>query len=106
MSSPPAMAETGDAPRNVDNDTEMEDTQDASATGAATARNTQNENSSAATLDHDFPQSDSQPAAGTGTGAGSSLLNNNRKDVTLREFLSKMDDYAPIVGPLLSCWTK
>jgi hypothetical protein len=96
---------------DVDVDAEMEDTQDTAAatttTGAAGGtggHNTQNNESSSATLDHDFTQSEAQPAAAgatatatTGTGTGTGLLHGNRKDVTLREFLSKMDDYAPIV---------
>ena len=70
-----------------DVDAEMENTQD-----TTTASRNPNENSSA-TLDHEFTQSEPQPAA-----PGSSLPHHDRKDVTLREFLSKMDDYAPIVS--------
>lgn len=70
---------------DVDVDTEMVDTQDGSANRAA-----HNE----AAMDPSS-QSETQPATATAT--ASSLLQQNRKDVTLREFLSKMDDYAPIV---------
>ena len=93
------MAEPSDTtvpkPAEMDVDAEMEDTQDTSA--AAGGANTNRNETSSATLDHDFTQSETQPA----TGGVSSLLNNNRKDVTLREFMSKMDDYAPIVGSAL-----
>lgn len=88
----------------MDVDAEMDDgTQDASTATAATQANNE---SSSATLDHDFTQSEAQPPTATGAGAtsatggtsgGTGLLHGNRKDVTLREFLSKMDDYAPIV---------
>jgi len=71
-----------EATRDVDIDTEMGDTQEIS-----TSRNP-NETSST-TLDHEFSQAETQPA--------SSAAHHNRKDATLREFLSKMDDYAPIV---------
>ncbi|KAK5048926.1 hypothetical protein LTR84_005347 [Exophiala bonariae] len=97
----------------MDVDAEMEDsTQDASTTTAAgKPNNSQNNNdSSSATLDHEFTQSETQAAASSGAGAGANtttatggtsggtgLLHGNRKDVTLREFLSKMDDYAPII---------
>jgi hypothetical protein len=91
----------------MDVDTEMADnTQDtiaanggssepapAPASAQAPRNNPPNEASSG-TLDHDFTQSETQPAETTTT---SGLANQNRKDVTLREFLSKMDEYAPIV---------
>ncbi|KIW99983.1 uncharacterized protein Z518_10911 [Rhinocladiella mackenziei CBS 650.93] len=88
MSSPPSMSEQGHpAMKDVDVDTEMEDTQDNTTTSA-----TRNPNEGASrTPDHDFTQSETQPATASG------LPHHNRKDVTLREFLSKMDDYAPII---------
>jgi len=50
---------------------------------------------SSSTMDHDYnPQPEGQ--------SSQHAAHHNRKDVTLREFLSKMDDYAPIVcGPAL-----
>ncbi|OAP57323.1 hypothetical protein AYL99_08061 [Fonsecaea erecta] len=85
--SSPSEATAGDAAtRDIDVDAEMADalTQDAPAR--------QEEN-----VDHDMTtQTDTQQPGATAT-TGSGLLNQNRKDVTLREFLSKMDDYAPII---------
>lgn len=49
---------------------------------------------STSTLDNEPMQTDTQPT--------SSLPHQNRKDTTLREFLSKMDDYAPIVSASVS----
>lgn len=104
-----ATAPTKELDVEMDVDADMEDTQDAttaSATTATKADNTQNNESSSTTLDHEFTQSEPQPSApaaapdattATGTTTGTGLLHGNRKDVTLREFLSKMDDYAPIV---------
>lgn len=92
MTSPPAATDqqngtlSKDAGADVDVDAEMVDTQDE----PAQPRNP-NEISST-TLDHDDPQPETQPAPGA-----SGLAQHDRKDVTLREFLSKMDDYAPIV---------
>jgi hypothetical protein len=40
-------------------------------------------------------QNDTQPTSGI-------AAHHNRKDVSLREFLSKMDDYAPIVSASLT----
>lgn len=90
MSSPTEAAPGGDsAVREMDVDAEM---QDASTQEPAPTR--QNEDA-----DQDLvPQAETQQPA---TGAGpSGLSHQNRKDATLREFLSKMDDYAPIVGVL------
>jgi hypothetical protein len=64
-----------------DLDADMEDPQEDTTT------HTQEPSSS--TLDHEPTQTETQPT--------SSLPHQNRKDTTLREFLSKMDDYAPIV---------
>jgi hypothetical protein len=69
----------------VDIDAEMEDPQE-----APEARNPIDTTSGAP--DPETAQSEAQPATTT-----SGLQQQNRKDVTLREFLSKMDDYAPIV---------
>ena len=89
MSSPPAVdSATADAPpkdptleEDVEIDTEMADTQaNAGAANGAPSSNT----------DQDMQEAQPQPTA----------AQHNRKDATLREFLSKMDDYAPIVrGP-------
>jgi len=80
MSSPAVPVK--DEHENNDIDAVMEDTEpipppnpDASA--------------SSATMDHEPSQPDAQPAT--------SAAQQSRKDATLREFLSKMDDYAPIV---------
>ncbi|KIW98204.1 uncharacterized protein Z519_01788 [Cladophialophora bantiana CBS 173.52] len=86
MSSPGEATGGDTAPRDIDADAEMEDatTQDAAAR--------QDEN-----VDHDMTtQTDTQQPGATATTA-SGLPHHNRKDVTLREFLSKMDDYAPII---------
>ena len=89
MSSPsPAQHTTNEAPRDpeidVDIDAEMTDTQNASAPNA--------NGTSSSNIDPDNPpQTDNQPST--------SAAHHNRKDATLREFLSKMDDYAPIVRP-------
>lgn len=97
MSSPPnpepdkqqAPSRDTEGQNEFDVDAEMEDqTQD------DTAGTTQN--NSSATLDHEMGSTQQQDL--NGSGATSSLLQQNRKDVTLREFLSKMDDYAPIVS--------
>jgi hypothetical protein len=82
------MPEQDEPPtKDVDVDAEMTETQDASAVSAP--RN-DNEASSGA-LDQDSAQPETQHATAWG------LSPHNRKDVSLREFLSKMDDYAPIV---------
>ena len=92
MVSPPAATDqqNGTLPKDdavdVDVDAEMADNQDA----PAEPRNP-NETSST-NLDNEYTQPDNQSAPGA---AG--LAHHDRKDVTLREFLSKMDDYAPIV---------
>ncbi len=92
----------------MDVDTEMADnTQDTTANGSSEAapapapapRNNAPNEASSGTLDHDFTQSETQPAETTTSG----LSHHNRKDVTLREFLSKMDDYAPIVRLAFHC---
>jgi hypothetical protein len=82
----PQAANPVDVENDRDLDAEMEDTQE-----DATAH-TQDPSSS--TLDHEVTQTETQPT--------SSLPHQNRKDTTLREFLSKMDDYAPIVRTLHS----
>lgn len=93
MSSPAAAENTtGDAPPplpsttegdvdvdvDVDADAEMVDTQ---ANASATA------NGATSNPDQDMQESQAPPTA----------AQQNRKDATLREFMSKMDDYAPIV---------
>ena len=88
MSSPAAAENSaGDAPPpqpattegDVDLDAEMADTQ-ANTSAAANG----------ATSNPDQEMQDSEPAPAT-------TAQQNRKDATLREFMSKMDDYAPIV---------
>ncbi|KIV93848.1 hypothetical protein PV10_05032 [Exophiala mesophila] len=92
MASPPTATDqqngtlTKDDGVDVDVDAEMADTQDA----PAQPRNP-NETSST-NLDNEYSQPETQSAPGV---AG--LAHHDRKDVTLREFLSKMDDYAPII---------
>lgn len=107
MSSPPAP--TANPPRNaeadVDVDAEMEDvTQDTtSATAQDPTRSSSTldndaamQNATATSMTTDPTQAQSQSQSQTQT-QPSSTLPQNRKDVTLREFLSKMDDYAPII---------
>ena len=82
----PSQAEQGNDEIGKSFDAEMED---------VLGDNTKNaQEGSSSTLDNEAMPSDTQniPA----------LPHNNRKDTTLREFLSKMDDYAPIVCPSLS----
>src|SRR5271168_2874686 len=81
----PRAANPVDMENDRDLDAEMEDTQEAT---------THTQDPSSSTLDHEATQTESQPT--------SSLPHQNRKDTTLREFLSKMDDYAPIVRTLHS----
>ena len=82
----PQAANPVDMENDRDLDAEMEDTQE-----DVTAHV---QDPSSSTLDHEATQTESQPT--------SSLPHQNRKDTTLREFLSKMDDYAPIVRTLRS----
>jgi len=77
----PQAANPVDMENDRDLDAEMEDTQE-----DVTAHV---QDPSSSTLDHEATQTESQPT--------SSLPHQNRKDTTLREFLSKMDDYAPII---------
>ena len=92
MSSPsPAQPTASDATKDpevdVDIDAEMGDTQN---TAAPNANGVPSSNP-----DPEHPaQTDNQPT--------STAAHHNRKDATLREFLSKMDDYAPIVRLLQS----
>ena len=81
-SSPPSNPDTDMIQK--DDDAEMEDTQ-ANGTGHSLKQ-------SSSTLDHEYtqPEPETQPTV--------SASHQNRKDMTLQEFLSKMDDYAPIVN--------
>ena len=87
MSSPPAAepasdgALAGASPEN-DMDAEMVDAQQAPSRTV---------NGTSSNMNTDAPAAETQP---TSSGA-----HHNRKDATLREFLSKMDEYAPIVWP-------
>ena len=81
----PQAADAGNEDVEKDLDADMDDA------GADTAA--QAPEASTSTLDHEPMQTDMQPTT-------SSLPHQNRKDTTLREFLSKMDDYAPIVRAL------
>jgi hypothetical protein len=83
MSSPSApVEEVGDIPV----DEEMINAADPSASPLANGT----QDNSSATMDHDYnPQPEAQ--------ASQHASHHNRKDATLREFISKMDDYAPIV---------
>lgn len=87
--SPETLPQAVDAEAEKDIDVDMGDT-DMGDTGENTTAPAPEPSSS--TLDHEPMQTDTQPT--------SSLPNQNRKDTTLREFLSKMDDYAPIVRDL------
>ena len=93
MSSPTEPAVGNPIPRDLDLDAEM---QDASTQDVSAVRQSDNTD-----IDMTTQTETQQPATGSGP---SNLSHHNRKDVTLREFLSKMDDYAPIVRntPLLS----
>lgn len=83
MSSPPAAIEEVD---DIPVDEEMTNAADPPASPLP---NGTLENSSA-TVDHDYnPQTEGHPSQ--------HATHHNRKDATLREFISKMDDYAPIV---------
>lgn len=106
MSSPPAAAPSApanDDPRDVEVDAEMEDiTQDAdtsqnpSGTGTGTATGAANDRSSTVDNTDTTTTLAADPTQQTQT-QSSTLPQQSRKDVTLREFLSKMDDYAPII---------
>jgi hypothetical protein len=75
---------SADADADVDVDAEMTDAQNASGPIA---------NGISSTVEPDSaPEQPSTTAS-----------HHNRKDATLREFLSKMDDYAPIVSLLKTC---
>lgn len=78
------QATTGDIGNDRDLDADMEDLQEENTK--------QTQDLSTSTLDHEPTQTETQPT--------SSAPHQNRKDTTLREFLSKMDDYAPIVSYL------
>jgi hypothetical protein len=82
----PEASNTGDLENERDLDAEMDDTQEDAAAPT--------QEPSSSTLEHEPTQTETQPTT--------SLPHQNRKDTTLREFLSKMDDYAPIVCNLLS----
>jgi hypothetical protein len=75
------QATTGDIENDRDLDADMEDPQEENTK--------QTQDLSTSTLDHEPTQTETQPT--------NSTPHQNRKDTTLREFLSKMDDYAPIV---------
>lgn len=90
MSSPsPAQPTANDAPNepeaDFDVDAEMTDTQNPAAANA---------NGASSNVEPEYPNQDNQPTT--------TASHHNRKDATLREFLSKMDDYAPIVRSSLS----
>jgi hypothetical protein len=85
MSSPADVPGDDTAGRDLDLDAEM---QDASTQDAAARENDNTDQDMTAQTETQ------QPATGS---APSGTAQHNRKDVTLREFLSKMDDYAPIV---------
>lgn len=93
MSSPTVAAPsapTNDETKDVEVDAEMEDiTQDAITSNAPGATNDRS-----STVDNDTATLTADP---TQTQTQSTLPTQSRKDVTLREFLSKMDDYAPII---------
>ncbi|ETI21136.1 hypothetical protein G647_07480 [Cladophialophora carrionii CBS 160.54] len=85
MSSPTNVPGDDTAGRELDLDAEM---QDASTQDAAARPNDSTDQDMTAQTDTQQPTTGSAP---------SGLAQHNRKDVTLREFLSKMDDYAPII---------
>jgi len=77
-------------PSNLD--TDMIQNDDAEMEGTQANGTSHNLKQSSSALDHEYtqPEPETQPTV--------SASHQNRKDMTLREFLSKMDDYAPIVG--------
>ena len=83
VSSPTAQP-TDEQTNNVDppaEDAEMEDAEENVVVNP--------EERSSQTMDHEDKPAEAEPVP--------SLPHRNRKDATLREFLSKMEDYAPIV---------
>ncbi len=87
---------TNTAYPDLDADLQMEDdpTRDSQAL--------QDQNASSSTLDHEHTtqndtQQQQQPTSSSSHGPAPS-----RKDASLKEFLSKMDDYAPIVRPAIT----
>lgn len=82
----PEALNAGDPGNDRDFDAEMEDPPEDATT------HTQEPSSS--TVDNEPTQPETQLTSGP--------PHQNRKDTTLREFLSKMDDYAPIVCTLTS----
>lgn len=91
MSSPPAPSRS--AEQDPDLDAEMEDaTQENEATAV---------NDRSSTLDHDHSNTatavDPTQPSNPHSNSQSNPHLQSRKDVTLREFLSKMDEYAPII---------
>jgi len=99
MSSPPVPQDDPPRERNedVDTDTEMADTQDTTAQGSNNASSANDMSNTTAVADQAEPSTQTQAQTQTQTQTQSSLPPQSRKDVTLREFLSKMDDYAPII---------
>jgi len=94
MSSPPVHTANPSqrAENEPDDDAEMEDV--AQDTTSGTAQDPAARSSS--TLDNE-PTQPGTSTDPTQTQTQSTLSQQSRKDVTLREFLSKMDDYAPII---------
>jgi hypothetical protein len=78
----PEVSNIGGLENEKDLDADMDDPQEENAAHP--------QEPSSSTLDHEPTQTETQLTT--------SLPHQNRKDTTLREFLSKMDDYAPIVG--------
>jgi len=91
MSSPsaPQAEPTQEPSEDVDMNTEVAETQDATtqSNNNASSENDLNNSTTAADPTQQATQTQTQP----------SIPPESRKDVTLREFLSKMDDYAPII---------
>ena len=84
MADPPALStslDSDDHGNDRDPDADIEGAQDSTVLHA--------QDVSSSTLDHETQPADNQ--------APLPSAQHNRKDATLREFLSKMDDYAPIV---------
>ena len=78
----PPIEDRNDEEMDQDIDADMADTQDNSTKHG--------QDTSSSTLDH-------EPTTQTSTQPTTSSPHHNRKDTTLREFITKMDDYAPII---------
>lgn len=94
MSSPTPNAAPEEAPKDNELDADVDAEMTDSQVPAAPTTNGPSSN-----VEPDYTQQQE-------TQATSNASHHNRKDATLREFLSKMDDYAPIVWFSTSAWVE